>query len=85
MRRLDTLKLLYKCKCNIQSQSSHSEVPFKTVEDGAYLNNVFRPVRQLGELVGVTLLYVRSEQTDLLYGNAKDLIPLSFILLLLSL
>ena len=29
VKRLDTLKLLYKCKCNIQSQSSHPEVPLK--------------------------------------------------------
>ena len=28
-RRLHTLKLLYKCKRNIQSRSSYSEVPLK--------------------------------------------------------
>ena len=41
MRRLDTLKLLYKCKCNIQSQSIPSEVPFKTAEDRTYLTMTF--------------------------------------------
>ena len=29
VKRLDTLKLLYKCKCNIQFRSIHSEVPLK--------------------------------------------------------